>query len=122
MHKIQTITITILVISAAILPILGCEESSQYEIKQARLTGQENIELKQQIESLKGEIQKQKDLLAKSEKEKQDVIQEASDSSIKMMKILAETSKENEELKTEIAQLQNKIKALQAKIDEAAPE
>ena len=74
MHNIQTITLTILIISAAILPTLGCEESSQYEIKQARRTVQENIELKQQIESLKQEVQKQKDLLAKSEKEKQDVI------------------------------------------------
>ena len=118
----HTPTLSAVLITLALIISAGCEQSNQLQIKQARLTVQENIELKQQIESLKEEIQKQKDLLVKSEKEKAEIIEQTGDSTLKIMKILAETGKENEQLSEQIAQLKNKIKELQAKLAEAAPD
>lgn len=118
-NRIPSTTFPFLIVLALII-FPGCEQSNQTLIKQARLTVQENIELKQQIESLKEEIQKQKDLLLKSEKEKAEIAEQAGDSTLKVMQILVETAKENEELTKQIVLLKNKIKELQDKLTETA--
>jgi septal ring factor EnvC (AmiA/AmiB activator) len=98
----------------------GCEESNQSQIKQARLTVQENIELKQQIESLQEEIQKQKDLFAQAEKEHTETMKQTGESTIKIMKTLAETAKKNEALTQEIAVLKKRIEELESQLDKSA--
>ena len=118
-NRIPPKFVAILIILALIVAG-GCEESNQSQIKQARLTVQENIELKQQIESLKKEIQKQKDFFAKAEKEHIKTMEQTSESTIKMMKILAETSKQNEELTQEIAVLKKRIEELESQLEKAA--
>ena len=120
MKNSKVSTIIALTAMALLMLTLGCQESSQIEIKQARLTVQENLELKEQIESLKQEIQEQKKLLEESEKEKLDIAQQSGDSAIKLMKILVETGKELEQAVSENIQLKDRIKQLEAKLAEDA--
>lgn len=104
----------------AVISTGGCEDPNQTQIKQARLTVQENIELKQQIESLKDEIQKQKDLFAQAEKEYAKSAEQTNQSTIKMMQILAETGKQNDELTQEIAVLKKRIEELHAQLEKGS--
>ena len=98
----------------------GCEESNQSEIKQARLTVQENLEQKEQIESLENQIQGQKDLLTKVEKEKADILSQSGETTIKMMKNLAESSRKNDELAKENQQLKERIKQLEKQLSQTS--
>lgn len=105
------------IFSCAILAIFmnGCQESDQSEIRRAKLVGNENIQLKKQLESKDKEIQKQKDLVTKIEVEKALAIEQSAEANLKLLKALAEVSKEKDTLLEENLRLKAQIKELQSK-------
>ena len=92
--------------------LAGCEEASESEIRRAKLVGNENIQLKKQLELKDKEIQELKEMLAKGEEEKALAIEQSSNANLKVLKVLAETSKENDSLKEEILSLKAQIEEL----------
>jgi hypothetical protein len=119
-HKILIVTVGI---AFGIMLIAGCEEeendasASTTDAKRSRLIAIENAQLKQQIEEMKKasakEIQRQKELLGKCEKEKAALEEMSSKGVEEYMKDLieplaAENLKLKEEINTLKAQLENK--------------
>lgn len=93
---------------------VGCEKSSESEIRRAKLVGSENIQLKKQLELKEKEIQEQKDLLAKYQSDTVKAIDEAGDANLKVLQMLAETSKKNEALHEENLRLKAQLEELKA--------
>lgn len=87
----------------------GCRESDSTNDRQARLIGNQNLELKKKIEQ-------QKNLLDKCQKENEDLRSKIDKTSLNFMKILTETHQENAKLKAENAELKEKVKQLEDKI------
>ena len=71
----------------------------------------ENIELKKQLELKNLEIQKQKTLLVQSEEDRFKEAEQVSVSLVKLMQQLSTISEENQQLKTKIKELEEKIAA-----------
>ena len=94
--------------------LAGCEEASESEIRRAKLVGNENIQLKKQLELKDKEIQKFKDLVAKCEEDMALALQQSGEANLKVLKVLAETSKENDTLKEENLSLKAQIEELKA--------
>ncbi len=94
----------------------ACRETGSISTKRAQLIANENMELKKQAESLKQEINKQKELLAKCEKEMLKIPAESAkthkllfDTIGKIGRELEDKATENEELKQKIAELEAKL-------------
>ena len=96
--------------------LAGCQESNQSEIRRAKLVGNENIQLKKQLELKDKQIQELKELIAKCENEKVLAIDEAGNANLKALKMLAEISKEKDTLLEENLKLKAQIKELQSQI------
>jgi len=118
MRNVLIATMLVLLGAGAVGGLSGCrEESADMSLRRARLIGNENIELKKQLKQRDEEIQRQKQLvqqcLADREKDKA-----AIDSTmLKMLKQLADLSKQVEELTATNTQLKEKIKQLQGSGD-----
>ena len=115
-----TIALLIMALSLGILvSISGCGPNKDTSVvRKAKLVGDENIRLKNQIEAKDAEIQKQKDLLAEKDTEIAKVKQQSGDSSLKIMQHLVQGEKAVKELTAENEQLKAKIKQLEAKLAE----
>jgi hypothetical protein len=114
-HTIFTASIVyILLIFVVFACIAGCsqEQSDQALIRQARMTGNENIELKKQIKACQREIETQKALLLQCHKDSEKAMQMTGDNSIKLLKIVDETYRQAEELMIENKQLKDQLKEL----------
>jgi len=97
----------------------GCEETGQAGDRQARLIANENLQLHKEIESLNDEVQNQKELLAKCEKEKAAIA--AAGRSRKfdeaVSEMLEKSSKKVGELIKENMELREKIKTLGGQVE-----
>ena len=97
--------------------ISGCEESNLASQRRARLVGDENLKLKEQLKLCNQEIQKLKKALTEYEKELQtDSFKQSEDASGRLLEMLADTSKQVQELTEENQQLRNKVQELESKI------
>lgn len=112
-----TLSILSLVIAIAIcINVSGCGESANSaSFKRAQLIGNENIELKKQLEQKDAEIQKQKDILAQKEKEFAGELEKAGDTALKLMQIVSQSSQQTDTLTAENLKLKETIKQLEAK-------
>ena len=91
--------------------ITSCKESDNADNRRARLVANENIELKKQLALKNLEIQKQKRLLAQSEKDRVKDAEQVSDSVVKLMQQLVAIGEENQQLKVKNKELEEKIAA-----------
>ncbi len=105
--------ITVLVI--AVFAHTGCrEQSNQALVRQARITGNENIELKEQIKTCRQEIEKQKGLLLQYQQDSGKARQTAGENSLRLLKMLAKDSEQTDELIAANKRLKAQLKKLQA--------
>lgn len=115
-------TISLLVLCLAIgfcITLLGCgKDTDSASIRRAKLVGNENIELKKQLELKDEEIQRQKDLLTRKEKDFAEAQNQAGEATLKLMQNLVETSQQNTVLAAENLQLKEQIKQLEARLAE----
>lgn len=95
--------------------LFGCQESDSDIIKRAKLVGNENIQLKQQLAQKDKEIQSLKDKITQLDADIEKLNMEFGESTIKTLTMVAETTKRNEALATEIKQLKEQLKQLQDK-------
>lgn len=120
--KKNSISIRVLSLTIAIaicITLSGCgKDTDSASIKRAKLVGNQNIELKKQLELKDAEIQKQKDLFAQKEQEFADTQEKAGDTTLKLMQNIIQTSQLNETLSAENLKLKEKIKQLEAKLAE----
>lgn len=94
-----------------LLFITSCKESDNADNRRARLVANENIELKKQLALKEKEIQKQKNLLAKCQKDMVKEAEQVSVSVVKLMQQLVAIGKENQQLKVKNKELEEKIAA-----------
>lgn len=106
--KQKLIAVVTLTIGAFLL--LGCQESESDIIKRAKLVGNENIQLKQQLAEKDKEIQALKDEMAQKEADFAKKEQEFGDATIKTLQMVLESEKRNETLMTEIETLKEQLK------------
>ena len=114
--KAPILSILFLAVSAL---IPGCEEPDLADTRQARLVGNQNLELKKQLKLCDQEIQRQKDLLAKCKEEKEKEISEHQKSGqviLQTLQNLAHTDSQVEELTEENELLETRIQELEAKL------
>ena len=101
MKSTRTIALLVCFILSFLVLASGCEEATKVEFaeaRRARLVGEENIALKQ-------EVQKQKDLVAKCEAEKVKIIEDSRGAMQIIMTLTENLQKENNELKARITEL-----------------
>lgn len=111
--KAKVTTVLLLSIFVIIVLTSACQENSTGNNKRARLVGNQNLELRKQLAA---EIKKHQAALADCEArlEKQLLAnQQLGDSTLKILKNFADTSKKNDELTLENQQLKEKIKELE---------
>jgi len=94
----------ILTVGVVIILIAGCsgQDISKSEIKRGRLTAAENKQLKKQLEQLRGELEKQKELFAKRLPE-----EKATEENTKLRQTI-------EKLKARVKQLEEEIEKLKS--------
>ena len=116
MKRTKLPSLSVFVLVALVLFSGSCRESGSISTKRAQLIANKNMELKKQVQSLKQEINKQKELLAKCEKEKLNIQAKAVemnepilDAISKIGRELEDKKAENEELKEKIAELETKL-------------
>jgi len=106
---------TLVLVFVAIL--VGCEEQQTMSPKKAKLVAADNIQLKKDIAARDADIEKQKNLLANCEKEKEILNKRLSVKSEGLMEVLMagidKNAKnlriENQELKKQIEELEKKL-------------
>ncbi len=98
----------------AVLLLGGCQESQSNQIQRARLVGHENLQLKKQLEAKDAEIAQLKKAMEKLRTEKDDASKQFGDTNIRVMQIIAETEKKNQQLIKEVEELKAEIKTLKA--------
>lgn len=89
--------------------ICGCGGSESAQISRARVVGNENIQLKKQIDDKDSQIKDLEQKISDLEAEKAKLKQDCGEINIKMMKLAAETEKRNRELAAEIQALKEQL-------------
>ena len=96
---------------------MGCEENNLPDAKKSRLIAVENMQLKEQIKQRDAEIEKQKQLLAECEAEKNKLHQLKQEHVGQLMgTALAGFSEENQQLKRENESLKAQVEALKKEL------
>jgi len=119
MKRIKLSALPVFVLFALVLFSGSCRESGSISNRKARLIANENMELKNQVKSLEQEINKQKELLAKCEKEKLDIQTEATEAvemNIPLFEVISEIERELNNKAAENKELNEKIAELEAKL------
>ena len=116
MKRTKLSALPVFVLVALVLFSGSCRESDSISTKRAQLIANENMELKNQAKSLKQEINKQKKLLAKCEKEKLNIQAEAGEMHMPLFEAISEMGRELEDKKAENKELKEKIAELEAKL------
>lgn len=93
-----------------VMLIAGCEEQSLSSAEKSRLTADENIQLRQELERCDREIKKQKGLLEECLQEKK-VTEERADKGIEdmMNNVVKDILRENKELREENEKLKKEL-------------
>lgn len=109
-HMIVTLSVFCIVL----IMMAGCQESDSTLVQRARLVGNENLKLKDQLQEKDQQIAQLKEDIEKLEAEKVQIIQESGDTNIKIMRIVAETEQRNQALTDENAKLKEELEKLKA--------
>jgi hypothetical protein len=105
MSKLTSAAIVISLVLAMF--ICGCQEQTQSNTKKDRLVGAENIRLKKELELCGEEIEKQIKLFEQCEQEKTQIQRDREKSLKFLIDRHTEAVKENDSLKTRIAELES---------------
>ena len=92
----------------------GCQESDASQIRRARLVANENIQLKKQLEEKDQQIEKLKKQILEIEEKTAKSVEQAGNTSIKSMRLLLESEKNNEALILENQKLKEELEKLKA--------
>ena len=116
MRNIAIATVLLVLGAGTVITLSGCrEESGDTSLRRARLVGNENIELKEEIKMRDKEIQRQKQLLEQCRADRTKDKEQSGNNTLKLLEQLAESGKQVGTLAAENAQLREKIKELTAK-------
>ena len=109
-HVAIVIGITVL----GLWTLSGCQESDASQIRRARLVANENIQLKKQLEEKDQQIEKLKKQILEIEEKTAKSVEQAGNTSIKSMRLLLESEKNNEALILENQKLEDELEKLKA--------
>ncbi|MBL7215848.1 MAG: hypothetical protein ISS71_09250 [Phycisphaerae bacterium] len=107
--------VTSLVICIALITLTGCQKSQESDsglIQRARLVGNENLQLKKQLEEKDLKIAQLEKDIEQLKTEKAQAAQKAGDTNFRIMQIVAETEKKNQALVQENEKLKQELKKL----------
>ena len=97
------------VVMALLSGCSGSATSESAQISRARMVGNENLKLKKQLADKDLQIKDLKKKNSDLEAEKAKIIQDSGDTNIKVMRIVAETEKRNQELTAENQTLKEQL-------------
>lgn len=106
-----------LLLGITFMMLAGCQESKGSDtalIQRARLVGNENLQLKKQLEEKNQQIAQLKENIEQLETEKAEAARKAGDTNFRIMQIVAETEKRNEALTQENEKLKNRLEELKS--------
>ena len=109
------ITIVLLTAVLGTLVLAGCQKSDAGQIRKARLIANENIQLKKQLAEKDAQIQDLKKQIEKIEAEKAKADEKFGSTTIKTLRMLAETEERNQALTEENEKLKEEIESLKAR-------
>ena len=116
MRNVAIATVLLFLGTATVISLSGCrEESGNMSLRKARLVGNDNIELKKQLKLRDKETERQKQLVEQCHADRIEDQDLTGDNTIKLLKHLADSSKQVTALTAENKQLKEKIKELETK-------
>jgi len=107
-------TIILFLSVLSILLLTGCQESESSQIRRARVIGNENLQLKQELEGKDQQIEELTAQIEALEVEKAKVIEQSGETSIKTLRMLLESEKRAEAVVIENRKLQEELEKLKA--------
>jgi len=105
-------TTTLFVSVLGVLLLAGCQESDASDIRRARVIGNENLQLKQDLEEKDERIAELTAQIEALELEKAKVIEQSGETSIKTLRMLMESEKRAEAIVIENRKLQAELEKL----------
>ncbi len=106
--------IVIVVSVLSVLLLTGCQESDAHQIRKARVIGNENLQLKKQLEEKDQQIEELTTQIEALEVEKAKVIEQSGETSIKTLRMLLESEKRAEAIVIENRKLEEELEKLKA--------
>ena len=106
--------IVIVVSVLCVLLLTGCQESDAHQIRKARVIGNENLQLKKQLEEKDQQIEELTTQIEALEVEKAKVIEQSGETSIKTLRMLLESEKRAEAIVIENRKLEEELEKLKA--------
>jgi len=106
--------IVIVVSVLSVLLLTGCQESDAHQIRKARVIGNENLQLKKQLEEKDQQIEELTAQIEALEVEKAKVIEQSGETSIKTLRMLLESEKRAEAIVIENRKLEAELEKLKA--------
>jgi predicted nucleic acid-binding Zn-ribbon protein len=106
----QTI-VAVMVLSVFLLS--SCQKSESEIVKEAKLVGNENIQLKKQLTEKDNEIKSLKDEIAQMESDISKMNEEFGQSTVRTLEMIVQFQKRNEALMEENEELKEQLKQLQ---------
>ena len=107
-------TVIIVISVLGILLLAGCQESDASQIRRARVIGNENLQLKQDLAEKDEQIAELKKQIEALEVEKAKVIEQSGETSIKTLRMLLESEKRAEAIVIENRKLEEELEKLKA--------
>ena len=116
MRNVAIAAVLLFLGTATVISLSGCrQESGKMSLRKARLVGNENIELKKQLELRDKEIERQKQLVVQCRTEQVKDKELSGDNTLKILQHLSESATQVTALTAENAKLKEKIKELEAR-------
>jgi hypothetical protein len=115
--NMNRIMIALMAACIVLVSLTGCQESEGSDtalIQRARLVGNENLQLKKQLEEKDQLIAQLKENIEQLEIDKAEAARKAGDANFRIMQIVAETEKRNEALTQENEKLKNQLEELKS--------
>ncbi|OQY04035.1 MAG: hypothetical protein B6I25_07465 [Planctomycetales bacterium 4572_13] len=107
---------TILFVSVlGVLLLAGCQESDASDIRRARVIGNENLQLKQDLEEKDQQIDKLTAQIEMLEAKNAEVIEQSGETSIKTLRMLLESEKRAEAIVIENRKLEKELEKLKTR-------
>ena len=115
--NMNRIMIALMAACIVLVSLTGCQESEGSDtalIQRARLVGNENLQLKKQLEEKDQLIAQLKENIEQLEIDKAEAARKAGDANFRIMQIVAETEKRNDALRQENEKLKNQLEELKS--------
>ena len=104
--------IVIVVSVLSVLLLTGCQKSDAHQIRKARVIGNENLQLKKQLEEKDQQIEELTAQIEALEVENAKVIEQSGEASIKTLRMLLESEKRAEAIAIENKKLEAELEKL----------